>query len=100
FSGLGAALTFAALLGPAVALVLLLMPAPRVSEHAYARRAFPTTVSKLGLLTPTVLSLTGFFVLLALSNGALQDFGVVSLMATQGLTLSSANMALTAYLFF
>jgi len=99
FSGLGAALTFAALLGPAVALVLLLMPPPRVAEHARVRRSTSTAVSKLALLTPTVLSLTGFFVLLALSNGALQDFGVVSLMATQGLTLSSANVALTAYLF-
>jgi MFS family permease len=35
---------------------------------------------------------------MALSNGALQNFSVVSLMATQGLTLTSANWALTAYL--
>jgi MFS family permease len=100
FSGLGAALTFAALLGPAVALALLLMPPPRVAEHARVRRSTMTAVSKLALLTPTVLSLMGFFVLLALTNGALQDFGVVSLMATQGLSLSSANVALTAYLLF
>jgi len=100
FASLGAALAFAAVLGPAVALALLLMPPPRVAEHARVRRSTMTAVSKLALLTPTVLSLTGFFALLALTNGALQDFGVVSLMATQGLTLSSANVALTAYLFF
>ena len=53
-----------------------------------------------GIVTPAILSLTAFFTLLALSNSALQNFSVVSLMATQGLSLSAANVALTAYLLF
>jgi FSR family fosmidomycin resistance protein-like MFS transporter len=94
----GAALAFAALLGPAVAVVLLLMPAPRSVTGAQSRKAAAGQGGIAGLLTPAILSLTGFFVLMALSNVALQNFSVVSLMATQGLTLTAANWALTAYL--
>jgi MFS family permease len=93
-----AAIAFTALLGPAVALILLLMPPPRSGAGTHASKAAAGKGATWSLLTPAVLSLTGFFVLMALSNGALQNFSVVSLMATQGLTLTSANWALTAYL--
>src|SRR5262249_10155457 len=93
-----AALMFAALLGPAVAVLLLMMPPPRRLEGAHPRKAAAGEGTTPGLLTPAILSLTGFFVLMALSNVALQNFSVVSLMATQGLTLTAANWALTAYL--
>jgi MFS family permease len=93
-----AAIAFTALLGPAVALILLLMPPPRSAAGTHASKAAAGKGATWSLLTPAVLSLTGFFVLMALSNGALQNFSVVSLMATQGLTLTSANWALTAYL--
>ncbi len=52
-----------------------------------------------GLLTPTVLGLVGFFTLLSLSTGALTNFSVVALGALYGTPLSTANIALTAFLF-
>jgi MFS transporter, FSR family, fosmidomycin resistance protein len=100
YASFGAALAFTALLGPAVAVVLLLMPPTRPAAGAASRKAAAYQGSITGLLTPVILSLTGFFVLMALSNVALQNFSVVSLMATQGLTLTAANWALTAYLAF
>ena len=94
-----ASLAFAALLGPAVAVALLLMPPTRSAAAVQSRKAAAAGQgTTAGLLTPAILSLTGFFVLMALSNVALQNFSVVSLMETQGLTLTAANWALTAYL--
>jgi MFS transporter, FSR family, fosmidomycin resistance protein len=98
YASFGAALAFAALLGPAVAVALLLMPPSRSVAGAHSHKAAAGQGGIAGLLTPAILSLTGFFVLMALSNVALQNFSVVSLMATQGLTLTAANWALTAYL--
>jgi MFS family permease len=51
------------------------------------------------LLTPTVLGLVGFFTLLSLSSGALTNYSAVALISVYGLSLSSANWALSAYLF-
>src|SRR5262249_3095148 len=45
-----------------------------------------------------ILSLTGFFTLIALSNSAMISFSVVALMGSQDLSLVSANSALTAFL--
>jgi len=42
--------------------------------------------------------LTAFFMLLALSNAGIANFGVVALMNGYGESFSSANIALTAYL--
>lgn len=50
------------------------------------------------LLTPAVLSLVGFFTLLSLSTGTLNNFSVVALHALYGTSLSVANAALTAFL--
>jgi MFS family permease len=107
FAGLGAALAFCALFGPAVALVLLAMPPPRAAVNAAHVQRPAAAASKgaapgalAGVLTPAILSLTAFFTLLALSNSALQNFSVVALMGSQGLSLSAANVALTAYLLF
>lgn len=52
-----------------------------------------------GLLTPAVLSLVGFFMLLSLSSGALTNYSAVALVSMYGVTLSVANAALTAFLF-
>ena len=51
------------------------------------------------LLTPTVLGLVGFFALLSLSSGALTNYSVVALVTVYGVSLSSANLALSAFLF-
>ena len=50
------------------------------------------------LLTPTVLGLVAFFTLLSLSTGALNNFSVVAFVSLYGVTLSAANVALTAFL--
>ena len=50
------------------------------------------------LLTPTVLGLVAFFALLNLSTGALNNFSVAALVSLYGVTLSVANLALTAFL--
>ena len=52
----------------------------------------------LRVLSPSIIALTGFFTLLALSSGGIQSFSVVALLATQDMTLTTANVALTAYL--
>jgi MFS family permease len=51
------------------------------------------------LLTPAVLSLVGFFTLLALSSGALTNYSAIALVSMYGVTLSAANAALSAFLF-
>ena len=71
-----ASLAFAALLGPAVAVALLLMPPTRVGRApcSRARPPPPDRARPLALLTPAILSLTGFFVLMALSNVRAAEF--------------------------
>jgi MFS family permease len=51
------------------------------------------------LLSPAVISLIGFFALLSLSSGALTNYSAVALTELYDLTLSSANVALTCFLF-
>ena len=51
------------------------------------------------LLTPTVVSLVVFFMLLSLSTGALTNYSAVALVALYHASLSGANLALSAFLF-
>jgi FSR family fosmidomycin resistance protein-like MFS transporter len=51
------------------------------------------------LLTPTVIGLVGFFALLSLSSGALTNYSAVALVSVHGVSLSAANVALSAFLF-
>ena len=50
------------------------------------------------VLTPTIIGLTGFFVLLSLSGSGISNFSVVALTSAFGTPLSAANLALTGYL--
>jgi MFS family permease len=50
------------------------------------------------VLTPAVILLTGFFTLLSLSTGGVQNFSVVALVGGYGVSFVSANLALTAFL--
>ena len=95
--GLDAALFFAGLVGLAIAVVLVAMPAPasRRTRGAAPRSAKGAITH---VLTPAILSLTGFFTLIALSNSAMISFSVVALIASQDVTLVAANAALTAFL--
>jgi MFS family permease len=98
-AGFRGALLFAGLIGPAVALPLLLSPgldliAPRPAAKPQA------AVQPAGrvLLSPAVIGLTGLFTLLSLSSGAISTFSVVALVALYGVQFSAANGALSAYL--
>ena len=53
---------------------------------------------KQSIITPTLIVLTIFFMLLSLSNAGIGNFGVVALMSGYGASFSSANIALTAFL--
>ncbi len=93
--GLRAALGVAAVIGPLVALPLLAARGlDRQGAVAPKRDATPAKV-----LTPAVLGLTFFYVLLSLSSGGVQNFSVVALGALYGVTPSLANGALSAFLF-
>ena len=53
---------------------------------------------KPSVVTPALIVLTIFFMLLSLSNAGIGNFGVVALMSGYGASFSSANIALTAFL--
>ena len=75
--GLEGAFIVAGVIGPAVAVALMF--APGLDVAAPARRAGSESRLPAGaLLTPMILSLTGFFALLSLSTGAITNFSVVA----------------------
>lgn len=100
-AGIGAALVIAGVLGLLAALPLCWARQLDASTHAPAVQAARAAnrVSALSLLTPTVLSLVAFFVLLSLATGGIQAFAVAALTSLQyGFSLSTANIGLTAFL--
>ena len=101
YGGLETALLFVGLVGLVTAAALFLMPRPTTSAHRSRFGRFPSGAGREGIrtiLTPTVLGLTGFFTLLALTGSAINSFSVVALIASQGISFAAANIALTAYL--
>jgi MFS family permease len=92
--GLGA-LIVAGAVGPAVALLLIAVGIPDASS---ADRKGDDAASKQSVITPALMMLTIFFMLLGLSNAGISNFGVVALMTGYGVTFSAANIALTAFL--
>ena len=93
--GLGA-LIVAGAVGPAVALLLMVVGIPDASSAD--RRADGTHAPKQSIITPALIMLTMFFMLLGLSNAGISNFGVVALMSGYDVTFSAANIALTAFL--
>src|SRR3954454_9109776 len=93
--GLGA-LIVAGAVGPAVALLMIAMGLPDASaaDHKTDGEAAP----RQSIITPAIIMLTMFFMLLGLSNAGISNFGVVALMSGYGVPFSTANMALTAFL--
>jgi MFS family permease len=95
-SGGHGALIAAGAVGPAVALLLIVMGVPDAS--AADRKVNGLHAPKQNIITPALIVLTIFFMLLSLSNAGIGNFGVVALMNGYGASFSSANIALTAYL--
>jgi MFS family permease len=95
--GLGALIVTGAV-GPLVALLLLVVGIPDAS--AAHRNAGGAPASQPNIITPTIMVLTIFFMLLSLSNAGIGNFGVVALMSGYGVSFSTANIALTAFLGF
>jgi MFS family permease len=93
--GLGA-LIVAGAVGPLVALALIAVGIPDASSAD--RRADGSAASKQSVITPAIIMLTFFFMLLGLSNAGIGNFGVVALMSGYGVSFPAANIALTAFL--
>src|SRR5467141_432085 len=95
--GLGAQIAAGAV-GPAVALLLLVVGIPDAS--AADRKIDGVHAPLQNIITPTLIVLTIFFMLLSLSSAGIGNFGVVALMSGYGASFSAANIALTAFLGF
>jgi MFS transporter, FSR family, fosmidomycin resistance protein len=97
--GFQAAIIAAGALGLAVAVPLAL--AGWLDGHAASRTPAGAAqhIPMRQLLTPAVIGLVGFFALLSLSSGALTNYSAVALVTVYGFSLSSANLALSAFLF-
>src|SRR5690348_4392346 len=92
--GLGA-LMVAGAVGPAVALLLIAMNLP---DARAAVRKHGDDAPKPNVLTPAIMMLTIFFMLLGLSNAGINNFGVVALMSGYGVAFGTANLAPTCFL--
>jgi MFS family permease len=92
------ALIVAGAVGPLVALLLIVGGVPDAS--ADDRKVDGVHPPRQGIITPALIVLTAFFMLLNLSNAGIGNFGMVALMSGYGASFSSANLALTAYLGF
>jgi MFS family permease len=90
------ALIVAGAVGPLVALLLLVVGIPDAS--AADRATDGVTATQPNIVTPAIIVLTVFFMLLSLSNAGIGNFGVVALMSGYGSSFSTANIALTAFL--
>jgi MFS family permease len=90
------ALIVAGAVGPVVALLLITVGIPDASSAD--RKTDGAAAPQQSIVTPAIMVLTIFFMLLGLSNAGISNFGVVALMSGYGVTFSAANIALTAFL--
>ena len=90
------ALIVAGAVGPLVALGLMLAGVP--DAGANHQQSAGAKTPRPSIITPALMVLTIFFMLLGLSNAGIANFGVVALMGGYGASYSTANIALTAYL--
>lgn len=98
--GLEGALIGAGLLGPVAAALVAIVPMPAHAPHhaGSGARKGKASGSLSSVMTPAILLLMVFFVLLSLSNAGLNSFSVVALMQGYGVEFAMANVALTAFL--
>jgi MFS family permease len=90
------ALIVSGAVGPMVALLLVVVGIPDAS--AADRKVDGVHAPRQSIITPTLIVLTIFFMLLSLSNAGIGNFGLVALMSGYGASFSTANFALTAFL--
>lgn len=90
------ALIAAGAVGVLVALLLLIIGIPDAS--AADRKVDGVHPPKQNIITPTIIMLAGFFMLLGLSNAGIGNFGLVALMSGYDVSFTAANVALTAFL--
>ena len=90
------ALIMAGATGPLVALFLLGVGIPDTS--ATNQKTNSANAPRQNVITPALIVLTIFFLLLNLSNAGISNFGVVAMMSGYGVSFSAANLALSAYL--
>jgi MFS family permease len=90
------ALIVSGVMGFAVALMLIAIPIPEAGAPTASGAGNST--SRVNVVTPTIIVLTVFFMLLGLSNSGISTFGVVALMNGYGQLFATANIALTGYL--
>jgi len=94
--GGGGALIVSGAMGLLIALLLIAMGVPDAGgKH---RQDGGATAAKVSVLTPALITLTIFFMLLGLSSAGISTFGLVALMNGYGESFSMANIALTAFL--
>jgi MFS family permease len=93
--GLGA-LIVAGVVGPLVALALVVVGIPDAS--AADRKVDGVHPPRQNIITPALIVLTIFFMLLGLSSAGIGNFGVVALMSGYDVSFHAANVALTAFL--
>jgi len=89
------ALIAAGAIGPATALLLI---AGQVPEADATKHPDADGAAKPNIITPALILLTVFFMLLSLSNAGISNFGVVALMSGYATSFPTANLALTAFL--
>jgi MFS family permease len=92
--GVGALIVSGAV-GPLTAVLLIAIGVP--DAHAKRARESGRAVRQ-KIITPMLIVLTVFFMLLTLSNAGISNFGVVALMSGYAASFSSANLALTVFL--
>ena len=90
------ALIVSGAIGLFIAFLLVTIGVP--DAGARHRRDGTVEPEKVSVLTPALIMLTIFFMLLGLSSAGINNFGVVALMNGYGESFSTANIALTAFL--
>ncbi|WP_262265869.1 MFS transporter [Microvirga yunnanensis] len=90
------ALVVCGVVGPLVAVLLLVFGVPEAGANR--RKAGSGHTLQQSIITPVLIMLTIFFMLLGLSTSGISSFGVVALMNGFSASFSTANVALTAYL--
>jgi MFS family permease len=82
-------------IGPLVAVLLIVGGVPDAGAN---RKKADGGAPRQGIITPALIILTIFFMLLGLSSNGIASFGAVALMGGYGSSYSTANSALTVYL--